>query len=77
MSEFFPKPRPFRAGGREGVKDLLDLYNYATKAHLTYTTGVHTAKLSKMFYLVSLKPKNDKLHITKLKTIPDDLNKLK
>ena len=74
MSEFFPKPRLFRAGGREGVKDL---YNYATKAHLTYAIGVHTAKLSKMFYLVSLKPKNDKLHISKLKTIPDDLNKLK
>ena len=73
MSEFFPKPRLFRAGGREGVKDL---YNYATKAHLTYATGVHTAKLSKMFYLVSLKPKNDKLHISNLKTIPDDLNKL-
>ena len=36
MREFFPKPRPFRAGGRKGVKDLLDLYNYATKAHLTY-----------------------------------------
>ena len=74
MSEFFPKPRLFRAGGREGVKDL---YNYATKAHLTYATGVHTAKLSKMFYLVSLKPKNDKLRISNLKTIPDDLNKLK
>ena len=74
MSEFFPKPRLFRAGGREGVKDL---YNYATKAHLTYATGVHTVKLSKMFYLVSLKPKNDKLRISNLKTIPDDLNKLK
>ena len=74
MSEFFPKPRLFRAGGREGVKDL---YNYATKAHLTYATGVHTAKLSKMFYLVNLKPKNDKLRISNLKTIPDDLNKLK
>ena len=74
MSEFFLKPRLFRAGGREGVKDL---YNYATKAHLTYATGVHTAKLSKMFYLVSLKPKNDKLRISNLKTIPDDLNKLK
>ena len=74
MSEFFPKPRLFRAGGREGVKDL---YNYATKAHLTYATGVHTAKLSKMFYLVSLKPKNDKLRISNLKTIPDNLNKLK
>ena len=77
MSEFFPKPRPFRAGGREGVRDLLDLYNYATKAHLTYTTGLDTPKLPKMFYLVSLKPKNYKLHISNLKTIPDDLNKLK
>ena len=56
---------------------MKDLYNYATKAHLTYATGVHTAKLSKMFYLVSLKPKNDKLRISNLKTIPDDLNKLK
>ena len=74
---FFPNQDLFVREGKEGIKDVLDLYNYATKAHLTYTTGVHTVKLSKMFYLVNLKLKNDKLHISNLKTIPDDLNKLK
>ena len=36
---------------------------------MTSTTGVDTPKFAKKFNIVSLKPENDKLHLSKLKNL--------
>ena len=52
MSEFFPNPISVGANLKAG----LDLYNYATKSALKYSTGVDPLDFAKTTDLVNLKP---------------------
>ena len=51
--------------------------NYAIKADLKNATGSDTFKLAAKFDLVSLKTEVNKIHVDKLKTLPDDLKNFK
>ena len=68
-----PEPKSLR----ERAKVELDLSNYATKAHLTNSTGADTSKFAKKVDLASLKSNVDKLDIDKLKTMPTNFKNLK
>ena len=60
MSEYLLKPKPL--GGN--VKVVLDLSNYATKAHLENATGDDTSKFAKKVNLADLKSEIGKLETT-------------
>ena len=73
MSQYFPKPKSFKAN----VKVELDSCNYATKADLKNATGVDTLDFAKKLDLANLKSDIDKLDIDKLKNVPGKLSNLK
>ena len=62
MSEYFLEPKALE----RRVKVKSDLSNYATKADLKNSTGVHILKFAKKINLASLKSNVDKLDINKL-----------
>ena len=74
ISQYFPKPYE-RFGGDINVK--ADLSNYSTKSDLKNATRIDTSKLAATSDLVSLKAEVDKLHIDKLKSLPNNLSNLK
>ena len=59
------------------IKVELDLSNYATKSDLKNGTGVDTSNFAKKSDLASLKSDVDKLHIDKLKSVPNGSDSLK
>ena len=62
-------------GGNEKVE--LDLTNYGTKADLKGATGIDTFILVSKTDLADLKTMADKLDVNKLKTVSDDVSKLR
>ena len=73
MSEYFPKPyEPF--GGDISVR--VDLFNHARKKDIKNISHVDTLSFALKLNLPSLKPKVDKLDISKLVPVPVDLSKL-
>ena len=73
MSEYFLKPKSFRAN----MKLQLDLSNYATNIDFKNAAGVDTSDFAKKTDLTSLKSDMDKLDIDKLENLPSNLNSLK
>ena len=73
MSEYFLKPKSFRAN----MKLQLDLSNYATNIDFKNASGVDTSDFAKKTDLTSLKSDMDKLDIDKLENLPSNLNSLK
>ena len=74
MSKYFPKPHePF--DGDINVK--VDLFNYATKTDIKYTSHVDTSSFALKSNLACLKTEVDKLDIDKLKSLLNSLSNLK
>ena len=73
MSEYFLKPKSFRAN----MKLQLDLSNYATNIDFKNAAGVDASDFAKKTDLTSLKSDMDKLDIDKLENLPSNLNSLK
>ena len=74
MSQYFPE-LCVHCGGNEKVE--LDLTNYGTKADLKGATGIDTFMLVSKTDLAGLKTMVDKLDVNKLKTVSDNLSKLR
>ena len=72
MSQYFP---PYRSSGGN-IKVELDLSSYATKNDLENVTHVDVSSFASKTNLANLKTEVDKLDITKLTPVPDDLAKL-
>ena len=72
MSQYFP---PYTSSGRN-IKVKLDLGSYATKADLKNMTHVDVCNFTLKTNLDNLKTELDKIDITKLTPVPDDLAKL-
>ena len=73
MSQYFPKSyKPF--GGDINVK--VDLCNYATKTDLKNVSHVDVSSFTLKSNLANLKTEVDKLDISKLTPVPNDLAKL-
>ena len=73
MSDYFRR-RYKRFDGDISVK--VDLSNYATKNDLKNVSHVDVSSFALKSNLASLKTKEDKIDVDKLKTIPVDLAKL-
>ena len=72
MSQCFP---PYR-GSRGNIKVKLDQSSYATKNEFKNVTHVDVSSFVLKTNLANLKIKVDKLDITKLTPVPNDLAKL-
>ena len=72
MTTYYP---PYKSS-RNNVKVELDLTNYATKTDLKIVTHVDVSSYASKTNLSALKNEVDKIHVEKLKTVPDDLAKL-
>ena len=72
MSRYFPSYN----NSSENIKVELGLNNYATKKDIKDITHVDTSSYALKTNLANLKSEVDKIHIDKLKTVPNDLAKL-
>ena len=72
MNQYFP---PYN-NSSNNIKVELDLSNYATKNDVKNITHVDVSSYATKTNLATLKTEVDKIHIDKLKTVPDDLAKL-
>ena len=72
MSQYFA---PCTSSGRN-IKVELDMSSYATKADLKNVTHVDVSNFALKTNLDNLKTEVDKIDITKLTQVPDDLAKL-
>ena len=73
MSQYFPKPyEPFDGD----INAKVDLSNYATKTDLKNVSYVDVRSFAPKSNLASLKTEVDKLDISKLTSVPNDLEKL-
>ena len=73
MSQYFP---PYN-NSSENIKVELDLSNYAIKKDIKDFTHVDTSSYALKTNLAALKTEVDKIDTGKLKTVPDDLAKLR
>ena len=73
MSIYFP---PYN-NSSDNIKVELDLSNYATKTDLKNVTHVDVSSYALKTNLAALKTEVDKIDTDKLKTVPDDLAKLR
>ena len=74
MSQYFPKQYEL-FGGDINVK--VDLSDYATKTDIKNITHIDTSGFELKTNLSSLKTEVDKLHIDKLKSLPNNLSNIK
>ena len=74
MSQYFPKPFE-RFGGDINVR--VDLSNYATKTDIKNISYADTSSFALKSNLVNLKTEIEKLHIDKLKILPNNSSNLK
>ena len=72
MTQYFP---PYN-NSSNNIKVELDLANYATKDYFKNITHVDVSSYATKTNLTAVKAKADKIDIDKLKTVPDDLDKL-
>ena len=72
MSTYYP---PYKSSSNN-IKVEVDLTNYATKADLKNITHTDVSSFASKTNLAALKTEVDKIHVDKLKTVPDDLAKL-
>ena len=61
----------------ENIKVELDLSNYATKKDIKDITHIDASGFASKANLAALKTEVDKVDTDKLKTVPDDLAKLR
>ena len=73
MSTYYP---PYKSSS-SNIKVVLDLTNYATKTDLKNITHANVSSFASKTNLSALKTEVDKIDIDKLKTVPDDLTKLR
>ena len=71
MSLYFP--RPYKPFGRD-ISVKVELSNYATKTDIKNISHVDTSNFALKSNLASPKTEVDKLHIDKLKSLPNNLS---
>ena len=72
MNQYFPRYN----NSSNNIKVELDLSNYATKDDVKNITHVDVSSYATKTNLAALKTEVDKIDVSKLKTVPDDLAKL-
>ena len=72
MTTYYP---PYKSSSNN-VKVELDLTNYATKTDLKNITHTDVSSFASKTNLSALKAEVDKIDVSKLKTVPEDLAKL-
>ena len=73
MSTYY---QPYKSSS-DNIKVELDLTNYATKTDLKNITHTDVSSFASKTNLAALKTEVDKIGVDKLKTVPDDLAKLR